>query len=93
LRLVAKNTLRGFADLELPDLGIVIHDCPWHCKNASEWVSFPARAYTDNTGAKQWAPILEFTDAKALRTSFQRAALEAIHGFEGEFADDREAIG
>ena len=47
-----KNTLQGFADLELVRTGIIIHDCCWHRhENGSEWVSFPARSYTDKTGA------------------------------------------
>jgi hypothetical protein len=83
---MSKNTLQGFADLELPDLGVVIKDCPWHLKDGKEWVSFPSRPY-EVAGERKWSPIVEFSpDAKDLRWAFQKAALDAIHGFEGELA-------
>jgi hypothetical protein len=75
-----KNTLKGFADLELTRVGLVLHDCCWHEKNGKEWVAFPARSYTDKDGATQWQCMIEFAvGAKEAREQFQRQALEAIH--------------
>jgi hypothetical protein len=75
-----KNTLRGFADLELSRVGLVLHDCPVHEKNGKEWVGFPARSYETRDGGTAWQPLIEFADgATAARQAFQQQAIEAIH--------------
>ena len=75
-----KNTLKGFADLELSRVGLVLRDCTWHEKNGKEWVGFAARPYEDKDGNTAWQPIIEFAeDAKEARQQFQQQALEAIH--------------
>jgi hypothetical protein len=81
-----KNTLQGFADLELPRVGIVIRDCSWHRhENLKEWVSFPARPYEDKSGKTTWSPLIEFVEgAREARDQFQRQALAAIHALVGE---------
>jgi len=80
-----KNTLKGFADLELVRTGIIIHDCPLHEKNGKEWIGFPARSYTDKDGNTQWSPLLEFAPgANAEREAFRKQALEAIHQYVAE---------
>jgi hypothetical protein len=86
-----KNTLQGFADLELVRTGIVIHDCTWHRhENGKEWVGFPARSYTDKNGEPQWQALIEFAPgAKQAREQFQAQALEAIHA---EAADHEEKV-
>jgi hypothetical protein len=77
-----KNTLKGFADLELTRVGIVIRDCTWHEKNGHEWVGFPARAYETKTGETAWQPLVEFADgATAARKQFQEQAVAAVHDF------------
>jgi hypothetical protein len=81
-----KNTLKGFADLELTRVGLVIRDCCWHRhENGREWVSFPAKPYETKNGETAWQPIVEFAEgAKEAREQFQRQALEAIHAAAGE---------
>jgi hypothetical protein len=76
-----KNTLRGFADLELTRVGLVIRDCCWHRHaNGREWVSFPARPYENRDGNTAWQPLIEFAEgAKQAREQFQAQALAAIH--------------
>jgi len=75
-----KNTLRGFADLELVRTGLVLRDCPVHEKNGKEWVAFPARSYQDKDGNTQWQALIEFAEgAREAREQFQRQAIEAIH--------------
>jgi len=77
-----KNTLRGFVDLELVRTGLVLHDCCWHEKNGMEWVSFPARSYTDKNGVTQWQVLIEFAaGTDQAREQFRKQALEAIHAF------------
>jgi hypothetical protein len=80
LRRYENKTLRGFADLELSGVGIIIKDCPWHSKEGKEWVGFPARSYQKQDGSTGWQPLVEFAaDAQDLRSQFQRLALDAIH--------------
>jgi hypothetical protein len=76
-----KNTLRGFADLELTRVGLVLRDCTYH-RHASgkEWVGFAAKPYETKTGETAWQPIVEFAaGATEARKQFQQQALEAIH--------------
>jgi hypothetical protein len=89
-RAYEKNTLKGFADLELTRVGLVLHDCPWHEKNGKEWVGFPARSYQDADGNTRWAPLVEFAEgATEARQQFQELAIEAIH--QAVAADSGEA--
>jgi len=87
-----KNTLKGFADLELTRVGITIKDCTLHEKNGREWVGFPARAYKDKDGHSQWSPVVEFAaSAGSARDAFQEQAVEAIHKAAAGAADDDAA--
>jgi hypothetical protein len=80
-----KNTLRGFVDLELTRVGLVLRDCTRHEKNGKEWIGFPARSYTDKDGNTQWSPLIEFAEgATAAREQFQQQAINAIHIAEAE---------
>lgn|SRR5262249_11601621 len=81
-----KNTLRGFADLELVRTGIIIRDCCWHQhENGREWVSFPAKPYEAKDGATAWQSLVEFAEgATEARKQFQQKALEAIHAATGD---------
>ena len=79
-RAFEKNTLKGFADLELTHTGLVIRDCTLHEKAGKEWVGFPARSYQDKDGNTQWSPLVEFAEgAKEARAQFRKQALAAIH--------------
>jgi hypothetical protein len=79
-RAYEKNTLRGFADLELTRVGLVLHDCTWHEKDGKEWVGFPARSYETKDGTTAWQPLIEFAEgAKDAREQFREQAIEAIH--------------
>jgi hypothetical protein len=79
LRRFEKNTLKGFADLQLTRVGLVLHDCTWHEKDGKEWVGFPARRYEQN-GEEKWQVLIEFAaGAKDAREQFRKHAIEAIH--------------
>jgi hypothetical protein len=87
LRRFEKNTLKGFVDLQLTRVGIVIRDCTWHRHpDGAEWVGFPARNYTNpETGEIKWQPLVEFAPgAKKAREEFRELALKAIHDAAAE---------
>jgi hypothetical protein len=75
-----KNTLLGFADLQLVKTGIIIRGCTWHRKNDKEWIGFPAQRYEDENGKTVWSPMVEFTEgATAAREQFRKYAVAAVH--------------
>jgi hypothetical protein len=39
----AKNSLRGFAAIKIPELKLRIKDVALHCKNGSTWAALPAK--------------------------------------------------
>lgn len=79
-RAYEKNTLKGFADLELTRVGLVLRDCTWHEKDGKEWVGFPAKSYEGKDGNALWQPLVEFAEgAKEAREQFRKQAIEAIH--------------
>lgn len=78
-----KNTLQGFADFRLPDIGIIIRDCTVHVKDGAKWIGFPARPYDDQNGERKWSPMVEFDEDKGKRADFQKAALAALERGEG----------
>ena len=73
----AKNTLVGFVDLEVVDLGLRLLGWTVHKKDDARWIGPPGRKYVDDNGVEQWANTAEFTD-KGKRAEFQKAAVEAI---------------
>ena len=84
-RAYQKNTLKGFADLELTRVGLVLHDCTWHEKDGKEWVGFPAKPYETKNGETAWQPLIEFAEgAKEAREQFRKQALEAIRAVADE---------
>jgi hypothetical protein len=82
IRRYEKNTLRGFVDLELPHVGLILRDCTWHARDDQEWVSFFTRSYEGNDGATHWMPVIEFAaGARQARQQFQNEAIAAIDNF------------
>lgn len=67
-RQVVKNSLRGFAVVELPS-GIVIHDISLHNSHGKTWAAMPAKPQMDGAGAirqidgkTQYKKIVEWRD-------------------------------
>jgi hypothetical protein len=58
-----KNTLRGFCDLELTRVGLVLRDCTLHQKGDRQWVGFPAKSFTGQDGETKWSPLIEFSES------------------------------
>ena len=82
-RPVVKNTLRGFATIELP-IGLVIHDVTVHIKNASAWASMPAKVQLDREGAirtvegkTQYSKVLEWR-SREIGDRFSEAVVSAL---------------
>jgi hypothetical protein len=79
-----RNTLRGFADIRIPALRLVIHDVAVHQKNQARWAQLPAKAQLrdgalvkDATGKIQYWPMLEF-ESRAVSAAFSRAVITAV---------------
>lgn len=72
-----KNSLKGFATLFLPSIGLQIKDCTLHESNGKRWVSLPAKPYHKEDGSQAYSYIVSFPDRNVYE-SFQRQALQAI---------------
>jgi hypothetical protein len=57
----SKNTLKGFFSATLPS-GMVLHNLMLHQKGESRWIGLPAREWSNEQGAKQYAKLIEFRD-------------------------------
>jgi hypothetical protein len=83
-RAFRKNTLHGFAAIELPS-GLIIRDVSIHEKAGKWWASLPARPVLDSDGRqvtnqaghKQYAPLLGWRD-RNLADRFSAAIVELI---------------
>lgn len=45
-----RNTLQGFVDVTLVDIGLVLHDCTLHAKGEKRWVGMPGKPWVDGDG-------------------------------------------
>ena len=77
----SKNTLRGFVDLKMSQVGLEVRGCTYHEKNDKRWIGLPAREYKGEDGKTTWANILKFKDE--YHWKFQKAALQAIDKYQG----------
>jgi DNA-binding cell septation regulator SpoVG len=83
-RPITKNSLRGFADIELP-IGLQIHDVPVLLGANGAWAALPAKPQLDKDGRQRvdangrglYTPIIEWRD-KALRDGFSAAVIELV---------------
>jgi len=83
-RAFRKNTLHGFAVVELPS-GLVIRDVTIHEKNSKWWASLPSRPVldvggrqvTNPAGHKQYAALLGWRD-RALADRFSVAVVDLV---------------
>jgi len=87
LRWVRKNTLQASIDLEVPAWCLKFKRCLWHRKGDKEWIAFSSAEWTDGSGAKHYADIVEIT-RRDVRDRFQAAALVAIHAIVNGHARD-----
>jgi hypothetical protein len=84
-RRVVQNTLRGFADLRLDEVGLVLCECPVHLSGNRPWVGLPGRAQigadgrtlTDARGKMRYTPIVRSAGWDAFH-GFSKAAVQAV---------------
>jgi len=72
-----KNTLKGFFDVKLPNIGLEIRGCCLHERDGDRWIQLPSKSYEKEDGSRAWTYILDFY-AKDNRESFQREVLNAL---------------
>jgi hypothetical protein len=79
-----RNTLRGFAEINIAELGMTLRDVAIHCKNGSTWASPPSKpqikdgaVIKDDTGKVQYSPIIEFGSREA-RDEFSNSVIAAV---------------
>jgi hypothetical protein len=83
-RPLRKNTLVGFAGIEIRELGLKVHDLALHQKGDRTWAALPSRPWirdgavvTDDAGKVQYSSIFEFTRS-AVRDAFSAAVIRAV---------------
>jgi hypothetical protein len=81
---IRKNTLRGFATVQLPS-GMIVADIGIHTDSGRVWASPPSKAMLnrdgatirDDAGKVRYSPIITFA-SKELRDRFSAAIVDAI---------------
>jgi hypothetical protein len=79
-----RNTLLGFAEILIVDLGMTMRDVAVHTKNGATWAQPPAKpqirdgiAVKDSAGKLQYSPVIEFASREA-RDKFSAAVIVAV---------------
>lgn len=79
-----RNTLRGFADVRIEQMHLILHELAVHEKNGKAWAQLPSRPWvkdgqviTDDAGRVKYTPLFEF-DSAAVRTAFSDAVIRAL---------------
>lgn len=86
-RAFQKNTLRGFAEVRLPN-GLVVRDVAVHLKDGKAWASMPAKPILEDgrhklgeDGKYAYALLLEW-ETRELSEGFSRAVVAALDANE-----------
>lgn len=69
---------RGFVDVELPELGLVLRDVVVFSGHRGAWVKMPARRVAIDEQTVEYHPYLEFSPS--LAEAVQSAILRAVVG-------------
>ena len=76
------GSLRGFASIEFPGLGMVVHGITVHShESGAAWASPPAVS----------PPLLEFRGA-GIRRAWADAVIRAVLAFDGNALDPRKSV-
>src|SRR5262245_27979633 len=80
---LVRNTLRGFAEVNVAELRLNIKDVALHTKNGRHWAQLPAKPQIrdgtlvkDQGGKIQYFPLLSF-DSRAVSDAFSSAVVNA----------------
>jgi hypothetical protein len=95
-RPLLKGSLRGFANVELPN-GLKIIDCPVMTSHGKAWATLPSKPVLDREGKqvlvdgkKQYAALLEWRD-RDLSNGFSAAVVELIREKHPEAFEEKAA--
>jgi hypothetical protein len=86
-RAFERNTLLGFVELEIVEIGLSIKECTVHRKGDRQWIGLPGRPQIDKSGAVVKDPatgkvaytnVLQFV-GRSWSDEFNRDALIAIN--------------
>jgi hypothetical protein len=82
-----RNTLRGFCEIRIEELRLVIRDIAVHEKGSARWVQLPARPQTrdgelvhDADGKIQYVHLMNF-DSRSVSDAFSAAVIRALLEF------------
>ena len=73
---INKNTLIGKVDLEMPS-GLIVRGVMLFEKSGKRWCSFPSKEWTDQSGKKNYSPLLEFA-SREIGDKFQSQVLPIV---------------
>ena len=83
-RPLVKNTLRGFAQIEIWELRLKIHDVAVHTKDGRRWAQLPAKPQirdgtlvTGDDGRPVYHPTMSF-ESRAVADAFSAAVVKAV---------------
>jgi hypothetical protein len=82
-----RNTLRGFARVEIAELKLEIGDIAVHEKGAARWAQLPAKpqirdgalVVDETTGKIAYKPVMQFT-RRAVADAFSARVIDAVLG-------------
>jgi hypothetical protein len=90
-----RNTMVGFAEITIADIGMTMRDVAIHTKGGATWASPPSKpqirdgaVVKDESGKVAYFNIFEFSD-RAARDRFSAAVIEAVRAT----ADGQRALG
>jgi hypothetical protein len=93
-----KNTLLGFARIQIAELDLRIHDVAVHAKGDRMWAALPSRPWVQNgavvtgdDGKVQYSVLFEFT-RRETRDAFSQRVIDAVIRFDLHALEMREAV-
>ncbi len=81
-----RNTLQGFASVELAELGLVIPGFAIHKKGKNRWVELPAKPPTDPENYSKWTKVIKFYDIRK-ENEFKRMILESLDSLSDQIIE------
>jgi hypothetical protein len=84
-RVKRQNTLRGFATIEIVQIGFTIHDVGVHESHGKFWAALPGRPWVegdrvvrDDAGKVKYSQIIEISP-REVRDAFSAAVVRAVN--------------
>ena len=98
-RPLQRNTLVGFAVVEIAEMQLTIRDVAIHQKGEARWAQLPAKPQITKdgsvlkdpaTGKVQYTTLMDFT-SRAVRDAFSAAVIGAVLAYAPEAFDQERA--